>query len=146
MVITLGFLFIETHSYAGIYSAFRQQEETVLVITDFQGKETFSVSQKKCHQVIQEIECGGKKLSSYSIDLLESSFWLLSTQNPTVQNLGVCYWFLFCVFELKLIIASLTTNCPQGSESECSLERKNTEMIELLMMCDQNNLENKQAF
>lgn len=82
--------------------------------------------------MIQEIECGGKMLLSYGIDLLESSFWLLSTYNPTVQNLDVCCWFLFCVFELKLIISSLTANIPQGSESECSLEQKSTEMVELL--------------
>lgn len=66
-------------------------------------------------------------LLSYGIDLLESSFWLLSTYNPTVQNLDVCCWFLFCVFELKLIISSLTANIPQGSESECSLEQKSTD-------------------
>lgn len=94
----------------------------------------------------QEIEYGGKTLFSYCIDLLGSSFWLLSTYNPTVQNLGVCCWFLFCVFELKLIISSLTANIPQSSEYECSLERKKTEMIELLTMCDQDNLDNKQAF
>lgn len=53
-------------------------------------------------------------LLSCDIDLLESSFWLLSTYNPTVPNLDICYWFLFCVFELKLIISSLTANIPQG--------------------------------